>query len=206
MVDAGLNAHLGGFFPQRFRDFQFLFSILMIHEVGGHLMVSWLGHGRVETPPRIAVTGYTRHERPDVGEAGRHLEYMWFGGCLEFFYDPELDHYQAGMPYLRQPDGTHWRITQSVVNDVCARRFSFPFEVSYRGNRAAMWSMGQEWTESMHGSGPIQQIMSHRAEIDQNVRCMQAHDVDQDELRLIPQNPSRFLHPVRNGATRDRMR
>ena len=74
---------------QRFRDFQFAFATTIIHEAGGHILVTWLGQGRPDTPKEISVHGYGTQQLP--GESGRFLEMGLFGGTTEFYRDSQQD-------------------------------------------------------------------------------------------------------------------
>lgn len=67
---------------QTFRVFQFKLACALVHEVAGHMLVTFLGRGRSLTPPTITVAGYATQEG---GESGRFLEMSLFGGCLEYY-------------------------------------------------------------------------------------------------------------------------
>jgi len=77
---------------QRFRTFQFLFATIFVHEVGGHLRVTFLGNGRPITPPQITALNYGSLTN---GESGRYLELNLFGGNTEYFHDPTQDNSQG---------------------------------------------------------------------------------------------------------------
>lgn len=77
---------------QRFRNFQFLFATTFVHEVGGHLLITFLGNGRPITPPDISAP---RYGSDDVGESGRYLELNLFGGNTEYFRDSKQDNGQV---------------------------------------------------------------------------------------------------------------
>lgn len=72
----------------RFRTFQFIFATTIVHEVGAHLLITFLCNGRELTPPSISAPGYARSD--DGGESGRFLETYLFGGTSEFYRDPRI--------------------------------------------------------------------------------------------------------------------
>src|SRR4051794_13713097 len=82
---------------QRFRDFQFAFATTIVHEAGPHILITWLGKGRPNTPRQITVQGYGTPQFP--GEAGRFFEMNVFGGTTEFYRDPQQDNGQASLRY-----------------------------------------------------------------------------------------------------------
>lgn len=90
---------------QQFRTFQFLFANIFLHEVAGHLLVTYLigdeesqAHARHRgfTPEQYQPTlldglqGYGNYiPQPGgqvvrTGESGRYLEQLLFGGTVEF--------------------------------------------------------------------------------------------------------------------------
>lgn len=73
---------------QRFRDYQFLFSTVIIHEVGGHVLVTFFRQGD-STPQGITVPRYGQ-------ESGRWLEMHLLGGTTEFYRDYSQDDGQVG--------------------------------------------------------------------------------------------------------------
>jgi hypothetical protein len=87
---------------QRFRTFQFLFATTFVHEVGGHLLVTFLGNGRPITPPQITGPNYGSVTN---GESGRFLELNLFGGNTEYFHDATQDKGQVKYsPPIPQPN------------------------------------------------------------------------------------------------------
>lgn len=70
---------------QRFRTFQFLFATMIVHEVGGHLLLTFIGNGRPLTPPELSAPQYGTI---NDGESGRCLELRLFGGNTEYYVDP----------------------------------------------------------------------------------------------------------------------
>lgn len=70
----------------KFRTLQFIFVNMFLHEIGGHLFMTYLTKGRVNTPPHIraGMSGYSGHNE---GESGRHLEVLFFRGNIEIYRD-----------------------------------------------------------------------------------------------------------------------
>lgn len=86
---------------QRFRSFQFLFATTFVHEVGCHLLVTFLGNGRPITPPQLTAPNYGSFTN---GESGRYLELNLFGGNTKYFHDPTQDSGQVRhSPPIPQP-------------------------------------------------------------------------------------------------------
>jgi len=76
--------------PTRYRTFHFILVNTFVHEVGGHLLTTFITEGKTSTPPLVApgeIGGRGGYGNTDVGEAGRVLEFMLFGANLEFYRD-----------------------------------------------------------------------------------------------------------------------
>ncbi|RMZ37048.1 hypothetical protein CA14_006292 [Aspergillus flavus] len=101
---------------QNFRNFQFLFATMFTHEVGAHLLVTFLRNGRVNTPPTITVQGYGSRT---VGESGRFLEAYLFGGTTEYYRAASQDMHQTGIPYQIDHQNRAWRISSTTINEIC---------------------------------------------------------------------------------------
>ncbi|KAK7553498.1 hypothetical protein IWX46DRAFT_286032 [Phyllosticta citricarpa] len=71
-----------------FRTFQFIFTIVFIHEVGAHVLITLLGKGQELTPQKITAPGFTKKY---TGESGRWLEQNLYGGTIELIEDPDQD-------------------------------------------------------------------------------------------------------------------
>ena len=70
----------------RFTVFQFMIAVMFVHEVGGHLFITFLSNGqRPLTPPSMRAGN---HGDNRVGESGRYLEQILFGGTMSFYRDP----------------------------------------------------------------------------------------------------------------------
>ncbi len=88
MITAARNHDLA-----RFQEFQFLFATTLVHEVGAHMLLTFLSNDVNNTPPEISVTGYAR--AANQGESGRYLELRLFGGTTEYYEDPRQDRHQV---------------------------------------------------------------------------------------------------------------
>lgn len=71
-----------------FQTFMFLFGNMFFHEIGGHILVTYLGKNRLDTPPGVAPASIGYILAPGLGESGRLLEERVLGGTLEAFGDP----------------------------------------------------------------------------------------------------------------------
>ncbi|EEQ84233.1 hypothetical protein RJZ56_005284 [Blastomyces dermatitidis] len=75
---------------QVLRRFQFQFVNLFFHEIGGHLLFTYLYHGLPSTPRQVTPPNWREQDQEeDIGESGRTLETVVFGGTVEFFDIPE---------------------------------------------------------------------------------------------------------------------
>ncbi|KAJ5289219.1 hypothetical protein N7478_002249 [Penicillium angulare] len=88
-----------------FWRFHFLIATILAHEVGDHLLITFLNHGRTFTPPDIGVSAYCK-AGGGIGEAGRMLEICLFGGNLEYYQAPnqsmhDILNYQTGVTHIR---------------------------------------------------------------------------------------------------------
>ncbi|KAK2814066.1 hypothetical protein FQN50_000470 [Emmonsiellopsis sp. PD_5] len=130
---------------QRFRDFQFLFATTLVHEAGGHLLVTYFSHGRLDTPSGVTVPGYGDFE------AGRWLETGFFGGTTEFYRDQAQDNQQTGVPHQIDGEGRAWKISPETINSMCQYQFVLPFaRVGNAVNPTTMHSMGRNSTDLPH--------------------------------------------------------
>ena len=70
---------------QLFRDFLTRIVQALFHELG-HVLITYLSKGRELTPSHIHALN---EDAPgSEGEAGRALEYLVFGGTINYFKDP----------------------------------------------------------------------------------------------------------------------
>jgi hypothetical protein len=85
--------------PMADRHFQmFIFQLAntFVHEVGDHLLMTFLSDlvnensqmARPFTPPSVSYSNYASHDNRMAGESGRALEDILFGGSLEYYHDP----------------------------------------------------------------------------------------------------------------------
>lgn len=74
-----------------------MFANCLLHEVGGHLFITFLNNGALvaQTPPHITSDVVGRYSDEHHGESGRRLECILFGGNLEFYKDRNQDDAQV---------------------------------------------------------------------------------------------------------------
>lgn len=78
--------------PKQLRLWIFWISTIILHEVAGHLLITWLGNGNVNTP--VIMNAPTFDPPSHEGESSRVLEAILFGGtpvCIKDSGQPE-DH------------------------------------------------------------------------------------------------------------------
>ncbi|KAL4902144.1 hypothetical protein BDW74DRAFT_180992 [Aspergillus multicolor] len=105
--------------PQAYVEWQFQFATIIVHEVGGHMLTTFLGNGGSAQPEAFAMDGYQQGQR--IGEAGRFLETQLFGGTVAWYtdftsLDPEW--MQRGIPYFTRPDNYVQRIHPVVFEQL----------------------------------------------------------------------------------------
>jgi len=89
MINAGIDAGSDQAKYPSFLRFQFVFATALLHEIGGHLLVTFLGHGKKDTPVKMGALGYNKPGKGKrIGESGRYLEMQLFGGTLEYYQGP----------------------------------------------------------------------------------------------------------------------
>ena len=69
---------------QLFRNLLFMTTHTLFHEIC-HVFVSYLTKGEESTPPQI--NDPTVRFDEDGGEAGRNIEYLVFGGTINWFHE-----------------------------------------------------------------------------------------------------------------------
>ncbi|KLJ07536.1 hypothetical protein EMPG_16989 [Blastomyces silverae] len=75
---------------QVLQRFQFQFVNLFFHEIGGHLLFTYLYHGLPGTPRQVTPPNWCgQDQEEEIGESGRTMETVVFGGTVEFFDIPE---------------------------------------------------------------------------------------------------------------------
>ncbi|KAL6712876.1 hypothetical protein ACLMJK_009588 [Lecanora helva] len=108
----------------RFRSYLFLFANYLVHEIGGHLFITFMNNGnhdpRAQTPPHIAseLPGFSSFHR---GESGQRLECLLFGGILEADREINRDDGEIWVPYIikREDYGENigFRVLQRAIDD-----------------------------------------------------------------------------------------
>lgn len=77
----------------RYVIFLCLFACTFFHEMGGHVLVTWLTNGGDTTPHTIGAEGFIiENEEESEGESGRFLEKYLFGGTIEYYRNPNNSH------------------------------------------------------------------------------------------------------------------
>ncbi|OJD10725.1 hypothetical protein AJ78_08343 [Emergomyces pasteurianus Ep9510] len=112
---------------REFRRYQFLFAHLLFHEIGGHLLITYLYNGRPVTPRGVIAPNWNSQEQEEhgaqAGESGRFLESMLFGGTLEFFDSP-----QVSSPWIVNDIGSAKAVTTAAIDaTVVNRQFDLPY-------------------------------------------------------------------------------
>ncbi|KAK2811474.1 hypothetical protein FQN50_002097 [Emmonsiellopsis sp. PD_5] len=108
-----------------FRRFQFQFANMFFHEIGAHVLVTFLYHGRPTTPPTAIAPGWIdqtqlSHIPGTVGESGRLLEFFAFGGTLEFYNTPEIS-----TPWIVR-NGRAQKVTAATIDTAVRQRGKLP--------------------------------------------------------------------------------
>ena len=73
---------------QLFRNLLFMTTHTLFHEIC-HVFVTYLTKGEGETPPQI--NDPTVRVDGNGGEAGRNIEYLVFGGTMNWFHEPDSE-------------------------------------------------------------------------------------------------------------------
>ena len=68
---------------------------MFLHEMA-HVFVTFLTKGEAYTPVRMSAADYSRVQ--GMGEAGRNLETIIFGGTIEYRRDPNRGRDQVSLP------------------------------------------------------------------------------------------------------------
>ncbi|KAI9737937.1 MAG: hypothetical protein M1834_009307 [Cirrosporium novae-zelandiae] len=125
MINAAQNR-----LDEEFRRFQFMFAMALIHEVGGHLLISFLTSGAGSTPEMVYPHFFNSAEPSQSGESGRYLEWTLFGGCHEWRENTNQGSRQAGIACLVDEDEIVSPIAEKVIDRFlhCDFEFPFPFE------------------------------------------------------------------------------
>ena len=98
MVAANLRARQSNdrsdYDNKHLRKFVFIFANAIFHEIC-HMLVTFLTKGRTNTPPHIRPEVEPESSKKNIGEAGRYLEEVIFGGTLAYYRDNPLDNSQV---------------------------------------------------------------------------------------------------------------
>ncbi|KAK2759311.1 hypothetical protein FQN54_002789 [Arachnomyces sp. PD_36] len=121
-----------------FRTFMFQLANTLIHEVGGHLFMTFLSQNIVDEAGQLArpitpeAVTYSNYGSAGSGESGRVLESILFGGAMEYSRDPAAGSQQPGIPHVFDEDSvTVRRISQTAIdNFVIHRNFAFPYPLT----------------------------------------------------------------------------
>ncbi|PGG96536.1 hypothetical protein AJ79_09554 [Helicocarpus griseus UAMH5409] len=156
-----------------FRIFQFLFAHTFLHEVGGHMLITYLSGGRRPlTPPEMGHGLYGT-------EAGRALERVAFRGALEYYCDFNQDDHQPGIPHLLYENGTVQRISQAFIDGFTNGQIYFPYTMEGDVQDVNCFQpMGREVIINGLGLGPF--TMSHSLTRGYRVRVDDIRRVLQD--------------------------
>ncbi|KAK2768654.1 hypothetical protein FQN54_000510 [Arachnomyces sp. PD_36] len=119
----------------QFRIFMFQLANTLVHEVGGHLFMTFISQnmlsptGQLQRPFTPESVTYSDYGSQGVGESGRLLESAIFGGSMEYFRDNTAGDRQAGVPYiLNETNNSVRRISQTTIdNFVINQDFVFPY-------------------------------------------------------------------------------
>ncbi|KAH8676525.1 hypothetical protein BGZ60DRAFT_259380 [Tricladium varicosporioides] len=174
--------------PQRFRQFQFMMALTLVHEGGAHLLVTAMTNGDdLGTPPHVSGVGFGSEES---GEAGRALETILFGGCVEFYRNPNEDDQQPGIAHIDSPFDLGTRaISPNAIADVTRGNFQFPLPLSATSiDRRTLECMGM-----MSNHPPASNIERHMMsqQVIYNLRAPSnsGYTVRTRDLWAIPTNP-----------------
>ncbi|KAF2762203.1 hypothetical protein EJ05DRAFT_473121 [Pseudovirgaria hyperparasitica] len=176
---------------QRFRDFQFAFATMVVHECGAHLLITSIGGGRKDTPKDMIIPGY--RQLPDIGESGRVLEMGLFGGCMEYYRCPKQENGQAGVIHQIDSQAIAWKIDPRVINDACQYKFQFPFRrVGGAIDPKTLQSMGRGVRCQRLDEGQRALLASQKPKPDAwlHIRCK----VKLGDVRKVPFRPRILLN------------
>lgn len=97
---------------KRFRSLLFQLAVSFLHELS-HMFLTFLGRGKVGTPPHMSVAVDGSSEAPGP-EAGRYLETSLFGGFLNVFRDTAEDDDQVCSYLPTLADGLAWELIRPL--------------------------------------------------------------------------------------------
>ncbi|KAK4224908.1 hypothetical protein QBC38DRAFT_369900 [Podospora fimiseda] len=113
----------------RYRRFQFLFSVATTHELA-HAFVAYLSGGRsgTITPPSVSFLDYGFQQGGlNTGESGRWLENQLFGGSIEIYRDPTDDQWQCGLVHVLDNNAVARQVSMATMLTFIGTTRSFHF-------------------------------------------------------------------------------
>ncbi|PGH09007.1 hypothetical protein AJ79_05802 [Helicocarpus griseus UAMH5409] len=123
---------------RHFQTFVFQLANTFVHEVGGHLLMTFLSDlivdengqmARPFTPPSVTYSNYGTRDNCVAGESGRALEDILFGESLEYYHDPNGGPRQPGISHLLDEDNLVRCIPEAFIGNFLANQFEFPYPV-----------------------------------------------------------------------------
>ncbi|PGH01797.1 hypothetical protein AJ80_08964 [Polytolypa hystricis UAMH7299] len=174
-----------------FRRFQFQFANIFLHEIGGHLLFTYLYDGRPMTPPQMMPLSWSGQAQPGssepAGESGRFLEDVLLQGTLEFFDTP-----QVSSAWIVDADGNAKRVTmQAIDTAVINRSFTLPYPTANPLTNVSSLIASQGRLEVARTAGQTERHFIARAK-EQPIRFY----ISRSDLRLVPNNPSVLAQKV----------
>ncbi|CAD6576917.1 MAG: hypothetical protein ASARMPREDX12_008046 [Alectoria sarmentosa] len=118
---------------QDHRAFLFMFANCLLHEIS-HVFFTYLGKGTEHTPPIMKANmtdTVDDTEDKTMGESGRKLELLVFGGAMDILRDAKAGtpDDRCGTPYMNVDGGWH-RVTQETIERTVKSEFKFPYDTS----------------------------------------------------------------------------
>ncbi|KAJ5116046.1 hypothetical protein N7456_000394 [Penicillium angulare] len=175
---------------QVFWRYHFLLATAMAHEIGGHILITFLGQGRKHTPRTIGAPGYLDADGI-TGEAGRNLEMQLFGGTIEYYQSSNQRTQDTGVPHIVTARGRKLRIHDDMFRNFFHRRFQFPLQISSETTGYTR-NMGDGFPREQHG--PSERCMMSAERSDKRVQRMLAgFNVRIRDVYNFPQNTRALL-------------
>ncbi|KAK2763115.1 hypothetical protein FQN54_009750 [Arachnomyces sp. PD_36] len=179
--------------PGAFRRFQFQFANIFLHEIGAHLLFTYLYHGRPTTPYNAMPANWHNQVQPGqsaeapAGESGRLLEFRAFDGTLEFFGTP-----QPSTPWVVDNQNQARKVTTGAIDAaVIQRNFVLPYATTGPARNVAslVANEGRQGISVAMGHQERQFIARAR---EQPIRFL----ISRVNLRQVPGNPNILAQPV----------
>ncbi|MCJ1312799.1 hypothetical protein MMC25_006475 [Agyrium rufum] len=112
--------------PRWFRNYLSHTTYCILHEVAGHMFVTFLNGRRGVTPVDLRHPLPWTKAGPNQGESGEYFEYKFFGGMVQWIKDPKSDIWHPGVPKLLRTDGMVATIPEDIVDRFLNRDFVLP--------------------------------------------------------------------------------